>query len=341
MAEWINQSGTQRTEQCEPLAEHGLEGPNQSAAEGQGQEIQAYGAAPARDGTLVPACVDSSASEPGAVAQRQVGPIEEIRLWNFATGSAALKTDHMEQLLNLRIFGHLEGASIEVEGYASPLGSEKDNQGLSMERAQAVADQFEGAPLASLKVLAHGEAESASAGKADGARDRAVVLRILRKPVLDEEKPVAGKPRWMPGKGELENGFERHRQPPLEVLRILQRTSESWERDMYKVGWEGAGEAAVRTIGPSAGAHLSGRASQVADVVQGVTSMSTSTADAVEVELYRKGWLLHEAQLANQRAGYDPAYRLVGYDGIVLHEEAHDAFHTMGINPARYNGSTP
>ena len=342
MAEWISQSDAQHAEQCEPLAEHGPEGPSSGSAEAQGQEVQAYGATPAGNGTLVPACVDSSASEPGAVAQRQVGPIEEIRLWNFATGSAALKTDHLEQLLNLRIFGHLEGASIEVEGYASPLGGAKENQALSMDRAQAVADQFEGAPLASLKVLAHGEAESASAGKADGARDRAVVLRILRKPALDEEKPVVGKPRWMPGKGELKYGFERRRQPPIAVLQAFQRTSTTWDNVVRDTEGDFAAEAAVNVLGPSAGADLVGTTSAVADIAQGVTSLSPpKSSDARLEKIYHRAWRDFEYGLAAERAGYDPAYRMVGYDGIVLRTHAHDAFRSLGVNPNTYDGEKP
>ncbi|WP_051345916.1 OmpA family protein [Thermodesulfovibrio yellowstonii] len=97
----------------------------------------------------------------------------------FDFNRAQLKPTEVEKLLSVKDF--LKDSSVEVHGYACPVGSSYYNSGLSAKRAQTVADWLVLHGVKVTKIQGHGETDQFGRTKKDYWLNRRVELKTQRK----------------------------------------------------------------------------------------------------------------------------------------------------------------
>jgi outer membrane protein OmpA-like peptidoglycan-associated protein len=107
---------------------------------------------------------------------------------SFAFDSAELKPEFFRALDSLtRSLVHYDKTVLHIIGHTDSIGSEDYNYGLSVRRAEAVAQylMLKGVPAIRLRIEGHGELEPRSPNTSEALRNRNRRVEIFIKPVVE------------------------------------------------------------------------------------------------------------------------------------------------------------
>lgn len=312
-------------EAAEQAAEQGVVGPQMVGYDARGRLTDVHplsGPALQADGVAAA----QVARGPGEVSRRVVGPFLELRLWNFGIDGAALKPEHTAALQRDR--SAVTVGEVEIEGTASRSGSEKHNAGVSAARAHAAAAALLAMGLAPERLRrCEGTGEAAGVDGSEESLHRAVVVRVKLPegwsdkmappaPVADDEE------RYVPGKGELANGFHRRSRPINFFMWEMLKTHRDLDDKLRQQNREQLGMVAVKTIPAATSSGIAGRLGQFVDILLAYDSFDASALSSSKDAALEKAldvfWEHYQWDLAHQGQGFDHRYQIVDRAGNVV-----------------------